>query len=96
MTRYQVDSDAVTAATSSARAAVGRIQAEVSGLHGQLTALQGSWSGQAANAFQAVVADWKAVQERVEQSLGSISHALGQAAVQYAEAEIANARLFTR
>jgi WXG100 family type VII secretion target len=96
MTRYQVDSDAVTAATSSARASIGRIQSEVSGLHGQLTALQGSWTGQASTAFQAVVAEWKAVQERVEQSLGSISHALGQAALQYAEAEIANARLFSR
>ena len=96
MTRYQVDSEAVTAATSSAQASVARIQAEVSGLHGQLTALQSSWTGQAANAFQGVVADWKQVQERVEQSLAAIGHALGQAAVQYAEAEISNARLFSR
>ncbi len=94
MTRFEVDSDAVTAATSTARAAVERIQAEVSGLHGQLTALQGSWTGQASNAFQSVVADWKAVQERVEQSLAGISHALGQAATQYAEIELSNARLF--
>jgi early secretory antigenic target protein ESAT-6 len=96
VTRYQVDSDAVTAATSSAHASVGRIQAEVSGLHGQLTALQGSWTGQASTAFQAVVGDWKAVQERVEQSLSAISHALGQAAQQYAEIEASNARLFMR
>ena len=96
MTRYQVDSEAVTAATSSARASVGRIQAEVSGLHNQLTSLQGSWTGQASSAFQVVVSDWKAVQERVEQSLSSISHALGQAAQQYAEIEASNARLFTR
>ncbi len=96
MTRYQVDSEAVSAATSSATASIGRIQAEVSGLHGQLTALQGSWTGQAANAFQSVVGDWKAVQERVEQSLSAISHALGQAAAQYAEIELSNAKLFMR
>lgn len=96
MTQYQVDSEAVIAATSSARASVGRIQAEVSGLHGQLTALQGSWTGQAANAFQAVVADWRTVQERVEESLSAIGHALGQAAQQYAEIEASNARLFMR
>jgi len=96
MARYQVDSEAVAAATSSANASVGRIQAEVSALHGQLTALQGSWTGQASSAFQAVVSDWKAVEERVEQSLAAISQALGQAAAQYSEIETPNARLFTR
>ena len=96
MTSYQVDSEAVAAATTSARASVGRIQAEVGALHSQLTSLQGSWTGQASAAFQAVVSDWKAVQERVEQSLASISQALGHAAQQYAEIEAANARLFTR
>jgi early secretory antigenic target protein ESAT-6 len=96
MARYQVDSEAVTAATSSAKASVGRIQAEVSGLHGQLTALQGSWTGQAASAFQAAVVDWKSVEERVEQSLSAMSLALGQAAQQYSEIELSNARLFAR
>jgi early secretory antigenic target protein ESAT-6 len=96
MTRFQVDSEAVTAATSSASASVGRIQSEVSALHGQLTALQSSWTGQAATAFQTVVTDWKNVQERVEQSLAAISHALGQAAQQYAEIELSNTRLFAQ
>lgn len=96
MTRYQVDSEAVVAATSSARATVARIQAEVTGLHGQLTSLQGSWTGQAASAFQGVVSDWHAVQQRVEESLTAISHALGIAAQQYAEIEASNARLFLR
>ena len=60
MTRYQVDSEAVAAATAAARASIGRIQSEVGSLHGQLSNLQGSWSGQAATAFQGIVADWKA------------------------------------
>ena len=57
MTRYQVDSEAVINATGAVRNSISRIQSEVSGLYGQLTNLQGSWSGQAATAFQTVVTD---------------------------------------
>ena len=96
MTRFQVDSDAVAAATGSVRAAMGRIQGEVSGLHGQLVALQSSWTGQAAGIFQGVVVDWKATQSRVEESLAAIGAALDQAGRQYAEVEALNARLFSR
>ncbi|MFC5500629.1 WXG100 family type VII secretion target [Lysinimonas soli] len=94
MTRYQVDSEAVVAATGNVRAAVGRIQAEVSGLHSQLVNLQSSWSGQAATAFQGVVGDWKATQQRVEESLAHINAALAQAGQLYADVEQQNARLF--
>ncbi|CAN5125244.1 hypothetical protein BH09ACT3_BH09ACT3_05240 [soil metagenome] len=52
MTRFQVDSEAVLAATGSVRGSIARIQSEVGALHGQLTDLQGSWTGQAATAFQ--------------------------------------------
>ncbi len=96
MTRFQVDSEAVLAATGSVRGSIARIQSEVGALHGQLTDLQGSWTGQAATAFQSVNTDWKATQQRVEESLGSISQALGHAAQQYAEIESSNARLFGR
>ncbi|MGV8885282.1 MAG: WXG100 family type VII secretion target [Microbacteriaceae bacterium] len=96
MTRYQVDSEAVISATSAVRSTIGRLQAEVASLNGQLTSLQGSWSGQAASAFQSVVVDWRATQQRVEESLGTISTALAQAGQQYAEIEAANARLFSR
>ncbi|WP_349897693.1 WXG100 family type VII secretion target [Parafrigoribacterium soli] len=96
MTRYQVDSEAVLGATNAVRSSIGRIQAEVGGLHGQLVSLQDSWSGQAANAFQAVVTDWKSTQQRVEESLDAINRALGQAGQHYADIESANARLFSR
>ena len=96
MTRYQVDSDAVAAATTTVRAAMGRIQGEVSALHGQLVALQGSWTGQASAGFQGVVTDWKATQVRVEDSLAAIGHALDLAARQYAEVEAQTAQLFRR
>ncbi len=96
MTRYSVDSEAVLAATTAVQASIGRIQSEVAGLRGRLAELQSSWGGQAATAFQSVVGDWTATQQRVEESLAAISGALGQAGRQYAEIEEHNARLFLR
>ena len=96
MTRYQVDSEAVLSATGAVRNSISRIQTEVSGLHGHLTNLQGSWTGQAATAFYTVVADWKGTQQRVEESLATINQALRQAGQQYADIEASNARLFGR
>ena len=96
MTRYQVDSEAVFTVTGAVRGTISRIQSEVQAMHGQLSSLQGSWSGEAAVAFQAVVTDWNATQVRVEESLNAINLALGQAGQQYADIESANARLFIR
>ena len=96
MTRYQVDSEAVAAATAQARAAMSRIQGEVAGLHAQLVDLQSSWTGSAASAFQGVVGDWRATQERVEESLGEINAALGRAGEVYADVEQQNMQLFAR
>ena len=96
MTRYQIDSEAVVAATSSVQAAASRIQADVSGLHSQLVQLQGSWTGQASAAFQTVVADWTQTQRRVEESLQLLNAGLAQAGQHYAEIELQNARLFAR
>lgn len=96
MTRYQVDSEAVLAATAAAKGTIGRIQGEVGALHGQLTGLQGSWSGPAATAFQGAVTEWRGLERRVEEVLAAMGAALGQAGEQYAEIEAANARLFTR
>jgi len=96
MTRYQVDSDAIISATGAARASIGRLQAEVASLSGQLGALQGSWQGSAATAFQGLVGEWTATQQRIEQTLAAITEALGSAGQHYAEIEQANARLFSR
>ena len=96
MTRYQVDSEAVFTATGAVRGTISRIQSEVQAMHGQLSSLQSSWTGDAALAFQSVVADWNATQLRVEESLNAINSALGQAGQQYADIESANARLFIR
>ncbi|HEY8588687.1 MAG TPA: WXG100 family type VII secretion target [Naasia sp.] len=94
MPRYTVDSEAVLAASSVAAATVPRIQADVAALLGSLTALQESWSGSAAVAFQGVVSDWRSTQARVEESLVAITQALSAAGRQYLEVEEANARMF--
>ena len=96
MTTYQVDSEAVISATGTVRGSIERIRGEVAALRGHLTDLQGSWSGQAASAFQGVVDEWHGTQLRVEESLGSINQALAMAGQQYADTEAANARMFGR
>lgn len=94
MTSYRVDSEAVLNAHGTIQNTMSRIEAEASSLKSQLASLQGAWTGQAAMAFQSVVGDWTATQQRVEQSLGAIAQALGQAGRQYADVELANARMF--
>lgn len=94
MTRYTVDSDAVQTAASAITGTVSRLQSEVAALHGQLEALQGSWTGSAAVAFQGVVQQWRTTQTSVEQVLASIDRALRIAGQQYLETELANARMF--
>jgi WXG100 family type VII secretion target len=94
MSTFQVDSEAVLAHAAAARQTVGRIQGEVSALHAQLEQLQSSWTGGAATAFQSVVADWRATQHRVEDSLHAISTALAQAGQRYADIEQHNMQLF--
>ena len=96
MTQYQVDSDAVSTAVGATKGSIGRIQAEVSGLHGQLTSLESSWTGPAATAFQAVVTDWKSTEQRVSDALVALNTALNLAATQYADIETQNARMFAR
>ncbi|MFC7432476.1 MULTISPECIES: WXG100 family type VII secretion target [unclassified Agrococcus] len=94
MTRYVVDSDAIDAARAAAHATVGRIQTDCAALHGQLQALQDSWSGGASAAFQGCATDWRATQQRVEESLRQITIALQTASQQYTDVESANMRLF--
>ncbi len=96
MSRFEVDSAQVSTASTAVRGSVGTISAEVDRMMRNLLDLQGSWKGQAASQFQVVVEDWRATQERVKASLEQVSNALAAAATTYADAEQANARMFTR
>lgn len=96
MSRYEVDSDQVARASAAVQASASHIRTEVDGMMRHLLELQGSWKGQAAASFQHVVTDWRATQERVRAGLEEIQQALALAGQQYAEAELAAARMFAR
>lgn len=96
MTTYQVNSDSVLQASQSAHATITRVQADLHQLTHSLQSLQGAWSGQAASAFQTVLAEWRTTQVAVETQLIQLTESLSIAAQHYAELEIHNARLFLR
>ena len=60
MAVYMVDSEQLQLAVTNTQSSIGRVQAEVAALLGNLTALEGSWSGEAAAAFQEAVAALRA------------------------------------
>ncbi|WP_336631647.1 MULTISPECIES: WXG100 family type VII secretion target [unclassified Microbacterium] len=94
MAQFSVDSDQVMSATASIRATADRLQGETAAMMGQLTQLQGSWTGSAAVAFQSVVDRWRGAQRELEAALGDIGTALAHVGTQYAQTEIAAAGLF--
>jgi WXG100 family type VII secretion target len=93
MTAFSVDSEAVLSATGAIRATADRLQSETAAMLGQLTQLQGAWTGSAA-AFQGLVDRWRAAQTELESALGDIGTALGHAGAQYAQTESAAASMF--
>ena len=71
-----------------------RLRAEVNAMQSGLRELEATWQGAAAGSFQAVVADWRATQLRVEESLAAINTALARATQHYEDAEQANTAMF--
>jgi WXG100 family type VII secretion target len=96
MSRYEVDSDQVAAASGKILASAQQIQTEVDGMMRQLLDLQSTWKGTASTQFQHVVADWRTTQERVRSSLEEIHQALSTAGQNYSSAEDAATRMFAR
>jgi len=94
MTAFSVDSDAVFTATGAIRATADRLQGETAAMLGQLTQLQGAWTGGAALAFQSLVDRWRVAQTELESALADIGTALEHAGTQYAQTETAAASLF--
>ncbi|WP_394278528.1 WXG100 family type VII secretion target [Microbacterium sp.] len=94
MSVFTVDSDAVMAATATIRATGDRVQSETAAMLGQLTQLQGSWTGSASVAFQSVIERWRAAQRELDAALGDISSALGVVGQQYAQTELSATGIF--
>ncbi len=94
MSRFEVDSTEVTAASAAVQASAQELGNETDRMMRHLLALQASWKGTAATSFQHVVTDWRATQERVRASLEEIQRALAVAGRQYEDAENAATRMF--
>lgn len=94
MTHFSVDSEQVLAANAAIQNTISRISSEADTLLAQLQSLQSSWTGVAANSFQELVIRWRATAASVDTQLSELGGALGVAAVQYAEIEYSNQRLF--
>lgn len=96
MTRYQVDTDAVLAATHTAQHTIDRLHQDVATLTTTLHTLSGVWTGVAAAAFTDVYQTWRTTHTHVETQLADITAALGQAGQHYQDMEVTNAALFRR
>ena len=96
MTLFTVDTDGLAAKSAQVQGTIVRLQAEVDSMQLGLRELEQVWSGQASANFQLLVAEWRATQSKVEESLASINQALSVATQQYQEAELSNARMFMR
>lgn len=94
MAIFSIDSDAVASASAAIRATSARLETDTGAMMAQLTQLQGSWTGSAALAFQAVTERWRAAQREVEAALGDIGSALDAASQQYLQAEASAAGMF--
>jgi early secretory antigenic target protein ESAT-6 len=94
MSRFEVDSTQVAAASAAVQASAQEIGQEVDRMLRHLIDLQASWKGTAATSFQHVVSDWRATQGRVHAALQEIQRALAVAGRQYEEAETAATRMF--
>lgn len=95
MAQFNVNSDDLALKSTAVKGSIDRIRLEVDAMKGNLLSLQSSWTGAAATNFQALLQEWHATELQVEASLESINGALSMAALQYAQAEEANARMFT-
>lgn len=93
--QFSVDSEQVSQANANIQATISRLQQEVTNLHGQLVALNGSWQGVAATAFQELVQRWRVTSDALDAQLGELGLALEHAASQYREIEANNHRLFS-
>lgn len=94
MSQLEVDSERILTASNEVSRSADAVTTEVQTMMRSLYALQDTWRGSAASNFQVVINDWKAVQERVADSLAGIRDALAVAGRQYGDVEDANAKLF--
>lgn len=95
MSVFHVDIAEVSRTSALVHASVESVRTEVATLMANLTALESSWSGQAAGQFHQLTQEWRATQSQVETALDEIGSRLQIAANQYAQAEAQATGLFS-
>lgn len=95
MSNFATNTEEMRTKSANIQATAERIRADINTMQANLQELEGTWQGVASSNFQGVVAQWRATQTQVEESLNSISRALTVSAQQYDDAEQANASMFT-
>ena len=93
--QFQVDTDRIACAAGDVARISAEIEGEVAHMLARLTGLQDAWTGSASTQFQGVVAQWRATQHQVRESLDSIGRVLAAAGAQYAETEAQAVRMFS-
>lgn len=92
--QLQVDSEAVSVASSQTQACAEEVRNQVSAMMANLVNLQSTWTGTASAAFESLAQQWRATQTVVEDNLRQIGLQLAAASQTYAQAESQAASLF--
>ncbi|MBK8470311.1 MAG: WXG100 family type VII secretion target [Candidatus Phosphoribacter sp.] len=91
---FTVDTERIHAASGDITRIAGDIEQSVAAMSARLQAMSGSWTGTAANEFQAVMTEWRAIQARVREDLVTIGQLTARAGTSYQQTEDAVRGLF--
>ena len=94
MAWFEVDTGEMHDARGAVGACASQVAADVDELGRHLAELRATWQGEAAGAFEAVMARWQAVHEQVRGALDEVEHALELTGRAYDEAEGSARRMF--
>jgi 6 kDa early secretory antigenic target len=94
MAWFEVDTGELGHARDAVGACASQVAADVDELGRHLAELRATWQGEAAGAFETVMARWQAVHEQVRAALGEVEHALELTGQAYDEAEGSARRMF--
>lgn len=94
--QLKVSTDDVAAKASAIQTKATYLEEQVAELSSMMAALAETWTGTAASAFQDLYATWKGQATQIQVALADVSRALNNAGTNYANAESANTRTFSR
>lgn len=96
MSSFEVDASQVATASQKVQTSRAAISGEAAAMVIHLRELDQVWKGSSAAGFAAVLAEWDAARQQLEDALDSIGRALGSASTIYENAEADAGRMFQR